>query len=262
VTIIASDVSIPTTLDLNAAPQCLPSPEETRKRRAQQARHQTAACPHCGEWAVVETVTVNRPGLPTVVQTISRCQRNPRWQEERCPLTILHEGWAPDPPDDTADDQAPAESLREALREALRDERPQAKAEAEEEESMPGTRCRTCEKCGADIAHRGVRAKMCAPCADAKKVERDREHNQRMSEQRKRKRNVQAPHPQPQAIEPDTPPQNVPRPVPSALRVSVLTLAQQATDNAGARALLRDALALSPERQDLLRRLLDDVEVA
>jgi hypothetical protein len=41
-----------------------------------------------------------------------------------------------------------------------------------------------------------------------------------------------------------------------------LTIAQQATDNAGTRALLRDALALSPERQDLLRRLLDDVEAA
>jgi hypothetical protein len=237
----------------------LPSPEETRKRRAQQARHQTAACPHCGEWAVVETVTVNRPGLPGVVQTISRCQRNPRWREERCPLTILHEGWAPDPPDDTADDQAPAESLREALREALRDERPQAKAVAEEEESMPE---RTCETCGADIAHRGGRAEFCEACSDARRAEQNREHNQRVSAARKRKRNVQAQPQQHQAIETAPPPQNVPRPVPSALRVSVLTLAQQATDNAGTRALLRDALALSPERQDLLCRLLDDVEVA
>jgi hypothetical protein len=41
-----------------------------------------------------------------------------------------------------------------------------------------------------------------------------------------------------------------------------IILGQQATDNAGTRALLRDALALSPERQDLLCRLLDDVEVA
>ena len=219
-TITAADIPIPTTLDLNAAPQCLPSREEVRKRRAQQARHQTAACPHCGEWAIVETVTVNRPGLPGVVQTLSRCQRNPRWQEERCPLTILSEEWAEEKP-------APV---------------------AEEEESMPE---RTCEKCGADIAHRGVRAKMCAPCAAAKKVERDRKHNQRMSERRKSKRVVQT-----------TPPQDDHRPVPPALRVSVLTLAQQATDNAGARALLRDALALSPERQDLLRRLLDDVEAA
>ncbi len=216
-TIIASDVSIPTTLDLNAAPQCLPSLEETRKRRAQQARHQTSACPHCGEWAIVETVTVNRPGLPGVVQTLSRCQRNPRWQEERCPLTILSEEWAEEKP-------APV---------------------AEEEESMPE---RTCETCGADIAHRGARARMCAPCAAAKKVERDREHNQRMSERRKSKRVVQT-----------TPPQDDHRIVPPALRVSVLTLAQQAADP-GARALLRDALALSPERQDLLRRLLDDVE--
>lgn len=219
--ITAADIPIPTTLSINAAPQCLPSREETRKRRAQQARHQTGACPHCGEWAIVETVTVNRPGLPGVVQTVSRCQRNPRWQEERCPLTILSEEWA--------------------------EEKPAPVAE-EEEESMPE---RTCEKCGADIAHRGVRAKMCAPCAAAKKVERDREHNLRMSERRKSKRVVQTP-----------PQQDAHRIVPPALRVSVLTLAQQATDNPGARALLRDALALSSERQDLLRRLLDDVEAA
>ncbi|NMA28419.1 MAG: hypothetical protein GX934_11725 [Burkholderiales bacterium] len=202
--ITAADITIPTTLDLNAAPQCLPSLEETRKRRAQQARHQTSACPHCGEWAIVETVTVNRPGLPGVVQTLSRCQRNPRWQEERCPLTILSEEWAPDPPDDTADDQAPAESLREALREALRDERPQAKAEAEEEESMPDTR----------------------PL---------RERTQAA-------------------------PEIVQRPVPPALRVSVLDLAQRAVEGASIRATMRAILALSPERQDLLRRLLDDVE--
>lgn len=256
-------IPLPTTTSLHAIPYSRLSIAEERQRRASEAGQRTNPCPHCGEWSIVETVTRNRPGLPAVVQTISRCQRNPRWREERCPLTILHEGWAPDPPDDTADDQAPAESLREALREslreALRDERPQAKAEAEEEESMPE---RTCETCGADIAHRGVRANMCAPCAAAKKVERDREHNQRMNEQRKRKRNVQAPHPQPQAIEPDTPPQNVPRPVPSALRVSVLDLAQRAVEGASIRATMRAILALSSERQDLLRRLLDDVEAA
>lgn len=218
-TITASDIPIPTTLSINAAPQCLPSLEEARKHRAREARHQTAACPHCGEWAVVETVTACRVGMPGVVQTISRCQRQPRWRGERCPLTILHEEWAEDPPD----------------------------VPEPEEESMPE---RTCEKCGADIAHRGVRAKMCAPCAAAKKVERDRERNQRMSERRKSKRVVQTP-----------PQQDAHRIVPPALRVSVLTLAQQATDPS-ARALLRDALALNPERQDLLRRLLDDVEAA
>jgi hypothetical protein len=205
VSITAADITIPTTLDLNAAPQCLPSLEEARKHRAQQARHQTSACPHCGEWAIVETVTVNRPGLPGVVQTLSRCQRNPRWREERCPLTILHEGWAPDPPDDTADDQAPAESLREALREE-HNERPQAKAVAEEEESMPETR----------------------PL---------RERTQAA-------------------------PEIVQRPVPPALRVSVLDLAQRAVEGASIRATMRAILALSPERQDLLRRLLDDVEAA
>lgn len=226
----APPVTIPSTA-ADYTPPVQPTDDEVRQHRAREARHQTSACPHCGEWAIVETVTVNRPGMPGVVQTISRCQRQPRWRGERCPLTILSEEWA-------EDTTAP---------------------EAEEEESMAE---RTCETCGADISQRGVRARMCAPCAAAKKVERDRQHNMRMSEARKSKRNVQAPPPQPQAIEPAPPPQNVQRPVPPALRVSVLTLAQQATDNPGARALLRDALALSPERQDLLRRLLDDVEAA
>ena len=218
VTITASDIPIPSTA-ADYTPPVRPSLEETRKHRAREARHQTGACPHCGEWAIVETVTACRVGMPGVVQTISRCQRQPRWRGERCPVTILSEEWAEETP-------AP---------------------EAEEEESME----RTCEMCGADIAHRGARARMCAPCAAAKKVERGREHNLRMSERRKSKRVVQTP-----------PQQDAHRIVPPALRVSVLTLAQQATDNPGARALLRDALALSPERQDLLRRLLDDVEAA
>lgn len=260
-TITAADIPIPTTASLNASPQRLPSREEQRRSRAQQARHQTAACPHCGDWAIVETVTSHRAGMPGVVQTISRCQRQPRWRGERCPLTILHEEWAPDQPDDQDDDHAQAESLREPLREALRDERPQAKAGAEEE-SMPE---RTCATCGVDISERGVRAKWCETCAAERKRQRDQEHSLRLSAQRKAARgaeSVQAPAPQPQAIETAAPLQNVHPPVPQALRVSVLTIAQQATDNAGTRALLRDALALSPERQDLLRRLLDDVEAA
>jgi len=103
---------------------------------------------------------------------------------------------------------------------------------------------------------------MCAPCAVARKAEQDREHNLRMSEQRKSKRNVQAQPPQTQAIEPASPPQNVHHPVPQALRVSVLDLAQRAVEGASIRATMRAILALSPERQDLLRRLLDDVEAA
>jgi ribosomal protein L32 len=229
VTITAADIPMPSTA-ANYTPPVRPTADEARQRRTQEARHQTAACPHCGEWSIVETVTVNRPGLPGVVQTLSRCQRNPRWQEERCPLTILSEEWAEEKP-------APV---------------------AEEEESMPE---RTCEKCGADIAHRGGRAEFCEACSDARRAEQNREHNQRVSAARKRKRNVQAQPQQHQAIETAPPPQNVPHPVPPALRVSVLTLAQQATDPS-TRALLRDALALSPERQDLLRRLLDDVEAA
>jgi hypothetical protein len=211
VSITAADITIPTTLDLNAAPQCLPSLEETRKHRAQQARHQTAACPHCGEWAIVETVTVNRPGLPGVVQTISRCQRQPRWRGERCPVTILSEEWAEDQP-----------------------EVPET-----EEESMPETR--PCVDCGAPIQATHGRLR-CPEC-------------KRESERAAAKPAQRPARPKPAAPLPDAP-------VPAALRVSVLELAQRAVEGASIRATMRAILALSPERQDLLRRLLDDVEAA
>jgi len=259
VSITAADIPIPTTTSLNAPPQRLPSREEVRKHRSREARHQTAACPHCGEWAIVETVTACRVGMPGVVQTISRCQRQPRWRGERCPVTILHEEWAPDQPDDQDDDHAQAESLREALREPLRDERPQAKAGAEEETTM---KTRPCVDCGAAIQATHGRLR-CPECSRENERARKSAYNERYNAQRReRRQNVQAPAQQPQAIETPATKPNVQRPVPAALRVSVLTIAQQATDNAGTRALLRDALALSPERQDLLRRLLDDVEVA
>ena len=248
--ITAADIPIPTTTSLNAPPQRLPSREEVRKHRSREARHQTAACPHCGEWAIVETVTACRVGMPGVVQTISRCQRQPRWRGERCPVTILHEEWAPDQPDDQDDDHAQAESLREALREPLRDERPQAKAGAEEETTM---KTRPCVDCGAPIQATHGRLR-CPECNRENERARKHAYNERYNAQRRERNQAR------REKAPPAPPPIVH--VPAALRVSVLTIAQQATDNAGTRALLRDALALSPERQDLLRRLLDDVEAA
>jgi DNA-directed RNA polymerase subunit RPC12/RpoP len=253
VSITAADIPIPTTLSLHDVVQRLPSREEARKRRAQQARHQTAACPHCGEWAIVETVTVNRPGLPGVVQTLSRCQRNPRWKEERCPLTILSEEWAP---------EDPALSPEQAQNEEQADGQPEYRSDAQdanpapagaEEETM--TKTRPCADCGKTIEDTHGRLR-CPECALVQKRALKRAQCART---RAAKKALGAP-----ARQPERPKLDAPRPappVPAALRVSVLTLAQQATDPS-TRALLRDALALSPERQDLLRRLLDDVEAA
>ncbi len=49
---------------------------------------------------------------------------------------------------------------------------------------------------------------------------------------------------------------------PVARRVRVIDLAQRALESPGTGSLVRAILDLSPERQDLLRRLLDDEEVA
>lgn len=225
-TITAADIPIPTTASLNAAPQCLPSLEEARKHRAREARHQTNTCPHCGEWAIVETVTVNRPGLPAVVQTISRCQRQPRWRGERCPVTILSEEWAEDPPE----------------------------VPEPEEESMPETR--PCVDCGAPIQATHGRLR-CPVCKRESERACKRESNSRLrAEKKAAAKPTQRPaRPKPAAPLPAAP-------VPQALRVSVLDLAQRAVEGPGVRATMRAILALSPERQDLLRRLLDDVEAA
>ena len=117
---------------------------------------------------------------------------------------------------------------------------------------------RTCDTCGADIAHRGARARFCVACSDERKSKRDREHNKRASEARKSKRNVQAKAPQPQVIEPASPPQNVPHHVPSALRVSVLDAGDDESEVDFA-ALVVDVLGLSLNRRELLRALLDEV---
>lgn len=203
-TITASDIPIPSTA-ADYTPPVRPSLEETRKHRAREARHQTSACPHCGEWAIVETVTVNRPGLPGVVQTVSRCQRQPRWRGERCPLTILSEEWA-------EDTTAP---------------------EAEKEEIMPE---KTCATCGADISHRGRNARFCEACSAARQCEHMMAYRRRVrSKSSSRAEQVSG---------------------------SVMGLVQRAAKVPEILDAIRDALALSPERQDLLRRLLDDVEAA
>ncbi len=224
--ITAADIPIPTTLSLHDVVQRRPTAEEIRKHRSREARHQTAACPHCGEWAIVETVTACRVGMPGVVQTISRCQRQPRWRGERCPVTILSEEWAEDQP-----------------------EVPET-----EEESMPETR--PCVDCGAPIQATHGRLR-CPECKRESERARKRESNSRCrAEKKAAAKPAQRPaRPKPAAPLPDAP-------VPQALRVSVLDLAQRAVEVASIRATMRAILALSSERQDLLRRLLDDVEAA
>ena len=91
-------------------------------------------------------------------------------------------------------------------------------------------------------------SEFCPECGARLPEERSDNHHDRFRAGQEAMRNVQAPPPQPQAIEPASPPQNVHRPVPSALRVSVLDLAQRAVEGASIRATMRAILALEVER--------------
>ena len=104
---------------------------------------------------------------------------------------------------------------------------------------------RTCLDCGADIGDRPSRTRRCPACAGERKRHLDVLRHRARSEFL---RGLEA--------------QQRQAPPPESLRISVLELAQRAAEGAGARATMRAVLALSTERQDLLRRLLEDMEVS
>jgi hypothetical protein len=113
---------------------------------------------------------------------------------------------------------------------------------------------RTCATCGADISARTPRARWCEKCSNARKAARDRAWRARVGQQ-----SVHGSAPQPSAVEPLGDAQNVPPDVlPPALRVSVLDIARDVAAAADTRATVLAVLTLSAERQDLLRRLLND----
>ena len=113
---------------------------------------------------------------------------------------------------------------------------------------------RTCATCGADISARPPRARWCEACSAGRKAARDRAWRAKVGRQ-----TVQYPVPQPPATEPRGVQQNVQSDVlPPALRVSVLDIARDVVAAAETRATVLAVLTLSAERQDLLRRLLED----
>lgn len=241
-------VSIPSTAAGYTQPVHLTA-AELRERRARAAGLTIVACPLCGEQATQEVLLATRPGQGTVRRTVVRCLRQDN--TPRCPVSVS-EGATSDPgrPDHHPDQQNATEA------------RPGPK-----EEHMPE---RTCATCGADISKRGWRAVRCETCSA--------EHNKRNMREWWAKNkgagtradggpesSAPAPASPPVSAEPESTGFDggpVVDQAPLALRVSVLDLAQRLAQGPEVRAVVRAVLALSPERQDLLRRLLEDEEVA
>lgn len=215
-TITASDVSIPTTLNLHGTIQRRQTVAEQREQRELQAGHRIGTCPHCGARATIETVTVGRPGQPAVVRILARCWRKGMAERERCPVATLHEGPAGEPLPDVSEFVPPV---------VTREPRP-------------------CQDCGTDISHRGPHAQVCGACAGERRRERVRQY-QRDHYRRAERAPAPAQPEQTEATEPEeesmpetrplrertqAAPEIVQRPVPPALRVSVLDLAQRAEE--------------------------------
>jgi hypothetical protein len=219
---IVEAISIPSTASLNDVAQRLSTPQEIRERRARETGLTIVTCPLCGEQATQEVLLATRPGQGTVRRTVVRCLR--KNNTPRCPASVSEEA-ADDPgrPEHHPDQQNATEA------------RPGPK-----EEHMPE---RTCAECGADISTRGIRARWCVACARVRAFEQQRDWKARNRA----------------AVKADSP-RYVQRDVPLALRVSVLDLTQRLAQGPEVRAVVRAVLALSPKRQDLLRRLLEDEE--
>ena len=205
--------------------------EERAQRQARAAGLRVTTCPACGAWATEEEALTWRPGSDPARRTLLRCQGRPR-----CPVTTR---------DEPAESDA-FESLAEMLGRT-----------ACEEETM-GERTGTCLSCGQSIETDHGR-KRCKPC----QVEFDRERK-RLGWLRTHAKRQGLPVPAGAEVLQRTPGKPTPAPAPAPVATPALTpapvpapVAPQPADDFGG--LVRTVLALSPERQDLLRRLLAEV---
>lgn len=244
-----TDIPIPSTASLLDVAYRRQTPDEVRVARAREAGQRIGPCPTCGWPATYEDVTIHRPGQPDAVRTLARCLR--RRLGAQCPVETVAEALRP---------ESPLGHLAGSLGALQPVGRVSGRLETQdalegppgpEEEHMPE---RTCATCGADISSRPPRARWCEKCSNARKAARDRAWRARAGQQ-----SVHGSDPQPSVVEPRDVQQNVqPDVLPPALRVSVLDIARDVVAAAETRATVLAVLTLSAERQDLLRRLLED----
>ena len=244
-----TDIPIPSTASLLDVAYRRQTPDEVRVARAREAGQRIGPCPTCGWPATYEDVTIHRPGQPDAVRTLARCLR--RRLGTQCPVETVAEALRPESPLGCLEGSLGA--LQPVGRVSGRPETQDALdgPPGPEEEHMPE---RTCATCGADISTRPPRARWCEVCSAGRKASRDRAWRARVGQQSVPS-HVHAPAPQPSAPEPCCVQPDV---LPPALRVSVLDIARDVVAAAETRATVLAVLTLSAERQDLLRRLLED----
>jgi len=244
-----TDIPIPSTASLLDVAYRRQTPDEVRVARAREAGQRIGPCPTCGWPATYEDVTIHRPGHPDVLRTLARCLR--RRLGAQCPVETVAEALRPESP--LSHLAGSLGALQPAGRVSGRPETQDALdgPPKPEEEHMAE---RTCATCGADISARPPRARWCEKCSNARKAARDRARRARVGRQ-SAPSPVHVPAPQPSAPEPCCVQPDVP---PPALRVSVLDIARDVVAAAETRATVLAVLTLSAERQDLLRRLLED----
>lgn len=186
------------------------------------AQHQGTTCPLCRHRATREEILVTRPGQGTVLRTLVRCWRRGRTFGGKPPCPVTVESEVP---------------VLETGRPAWTYDSPDH-----------------CQDCGQPIEP-GHGRKYCQTC----KRERHRAAT-RDSMTRLRAAQAEAPPAQEDSMKKTADPPEAT--APTAPRVRVLDLAQRALESPGTGSLVRAILDLTPERQDLLRRLLEDEEVA
>jgi hypothetical protein len=247
------DIPIPSTASLLDVAYRRQTPDEVRVARAREAGQRIGPCPTCGWPATYEDVTIHRPGQPDAVRTLARCLR--RRLGAQCPVETVAEALRPESP--LGHPAGPLGALQPAGRVSGRLETQDALEgpPGPEEEHMPE---RTCATCGADIGARPPRARWCEKCANARKAARDRAWRARVGQ-----KSVHGSAPQPSAVEPIGGSQNVQPDVPQlSLRAPVLDAGDDDESEVDFAALVVDVLGLSLNRRELLRALLEEVEVS
>lgn len=245
-----------TLLDHVTIPTSLPEPysgnvrvtvQERRDQAVRAAGLSTQTCPTCGHAAWLDVVTIHHAGQAPVTRTYLRCNRAANRDVHgslvltgKCPVHLVSE--------------TPVDA-------------PDLPADIPEEVTV--SKPRTCADCGADISNRGPRTSWCKPCSVEHKKARQRAwHHRSVSGQTGGGLDSDAPAPASPLVSAESAfagsgGRTTPEPLlpPLALRVSVLDLAQRIVEGAGLLDLVRGILSLSPERQGLLQRILQDEDV-
>lgn len=168
-------ISLPSSLPAsNSGPMPLTN-AELRERRLRAAGHELTTCPVCGQLATREQVTVHRPGQPSLLRVVLRCQGIPAGElssAARCPAVIEAETVLEGPPPVF---ELPKTSRRPVRRQRTKPESLPAPVTpppdvpdampADAGPEVPMTE-KKCLDCGATLPDPHGRQKRCESCAE------------------------------------------------------------------------------------------------